>query len=272
MPTIKVHTYRGKSDETLRGIVEGVHDALVAEFGMLEDDRFEMIHQYDRNEFFYAAEFRGGPRTDDFVLLEISDRERTDEQKRRFYKAVVTNVSARTGIDDQNVLVILYSLPPVNFSFSGGRSGLEVIATETLNREAKLTGGKRRGYTNDEIIDAILKMFKGDRSDFVALLGDDFVLRMPRSMPYGGEFVGAKAFDDYYGSMTGQHWKSFVTDIDRVIDAGDHLIAPITITAEGRTGKKMSIENLWLFELKGGNVVRAQIYADTAAGVKALDA
>jgi len=48
--------------------------------------------------------------------------------------------------------------------------------------------------------------------------------------------------------------------------AEDHLIAPITITACGKdNGASMTIENLWLFDVRDGNVTRAQIYADTAA-------
>jgi hypothetical protein len=52
----------------------------------------------------------------------------------------------------------------------------------------------------------------------------------------------------------------------RVITAENYLVAPITITARGKTnGASITIENLWLFEVHDGNFTRAQIDADTAA-------
>jgi hypothetical protein len=30
----------------------------------------------------------------------------------------------------------------------------------------------------------------------------------------------------------------------------------------------MTVENLWLFEIDDGNVIRAQVYTDTAAGYR----
>ena len=50
-----------------------------------------------------------------------------------------------------------------------------------------------------------------------------------------------------------------------MIEADDHLIAPIKITATAKDGETMVVENLWLFTVADGNLRRAQIYADTAA-------
>jgi len=44
-------------------------------------------------------------------------------------------------------------------------------------------------------------------------------------------------------------------------------VAPIRVTARAKSsGAAINVENLWLFEIADGNIVRAQIYADTAAG------
>jgi len=49
-----------------------------------------------------------------------------------------------------------------------------------------------------------------------------------------------------------------------VIPAEDHLIAPLKINARAG-GKDIVIENVWLFTVADGNLLSAQIYADTAA-------
>ena len=44
-------------------------------------------------------------------------------------------------------------------------------------------------------------------------------------------------------------------------------MAPIRVTARSKSSEAtIDVENLWLFEIADGNFVRAQLYADTAAG------
>jgi ketosteroid isomerase-like protein len=69
--------------------------------------------------------------------------------------------------------------------------------------------------------------------------------------------------------MVDDYHDSFVTDLDHVLDAGDHLVAPITITARGKTSDSSIVaENVWVIELRDGNFAQAQNYADTAASVR----
>ncbi len=104
------------------------------------------------------------------------------------------------------------------------------------------------------------------------MLSDDLVLSMPASMPYGGEFTGPKEFDAFYSRVVdGDYWASFVTTPKRIIDAGDQIIAQIGIEATGKTsGTSISVDHAWIFDLAAGRIVRAQIYADTAAGTSAV--
>ncbi len=47
---------------------------------------------------------------------------------------------------------------------------------------------------------------------------------------------------------------------------GRHNNRSITITARGKAnGASMTVDNLWLFDVRDGSFTRAQIYADTAA-------
>jgi ketosteroid isomerase-like protein len=127
----------------------------------------------------------------------------------------------------------------------------------------------RAAHTTDEMVAAITEFFKNnDRRRLISMLRDDFVLKVPASLPYGGLYTGPEEIDAFLGRINdGPYWESFVTDLDRVIVADDYLIAPITVTARGKSnGVSMTVENLWLFEVHDGNFTRAQIYADTAAG------
>lgn len=240
---------------------------------MQPEDRFQLIHQHEPHEMVVNRDFRGGPRSDDFMVITIVDGlGRNDEKKKAFYRALVRNLSVRPGTRPADVFVKMHETSPVNFSFADGIPGTETIAREALDRAATVPG-TRDAYTRDEMVQAVTELFRdNDRARLVSMLRDDFVLKMPTSMPYGGEFVGAKAFDDYFARVVGagnEYYDRFVTDLVRVIEADDHLTAQIAITATGKTtGQTTDIENAWVFDTTGGNFRSAQIYADTAAGLR----
>jgi hypothetical protein len=127
-------------------------------------------------------------------------------------------------------------------------------------------------FTKPELIDAVTKLFKdNDRTRIVSMLSETFVLKIPETLPYGGSFQGAGEFDRYFKSIYEDHsfWSSFRTELSvgRVLDAGSYLVAPLRVTARAKSsGATITVENLWLFEVADGNFVRAQLYADTAAG------
>jgi hypothetical protein len=116
------------------------------------------------------------------------------------------------------------------------------------------------------------KLFDGnDRTRIVAMLPETFVLKIPETLPYGGLIHGPGEFDRFFRHIYDDYYSSFRTElaVGRVLDAGSYLVAPLRITARGKTSDtSMTVENLWLFEIADGTFVRAQIYADTAAGVK----
>jgi uncharacterized protein len=122
-------------------------------------------------------------------------------------------------------------------------------------------------YSNQDLIDKIIAMFgDNDRRSFVEALPDDFEFKIPASLPYGGLYKGRHTFDAFYQKMLDNFYETFAVSLERVLDAGDHLIAPIRIRAKGKSGREMDVENLWLFRVENGQIVFAQNYADTAAG------
>jgi uncharacterized protein len=125
----------------------------------------------------------------------------------------------------------------------------------------------QKQYSNQELIEKIVLMFgDNDRRSFVEALPDKFEFKIPASLPYGGLYKGRLAFDAFYQRMFDNFYETFVVSLERVLDAGDHLIAPIRIRAKGKSGREMDVENLWLFRVENGQIVFAQNYADTAVG------
>lgn len=126
----------------------------------------------------------------------------------------------------------------------------------------------KQRYTNEELCERVRTMFSGnDRRAFVEALPENFEFKIPASLPYGGLYKGAKTFDRFFQRIYDEFFETFVISMDRVLDAGDHLVAPIRIRAKGKSsGREMEVENLWVFRIEDGVIVFAQNYADTAAG------
>jgi len=266
MPFVSISLARGKSRAYLDGLSSAVHEALVQELGMNPDDRFQLIDQHEPGEMIFNRDFRGGPRSDDFIVFTITEGvDSGDQAKQRFYKTLVDLLQKDPGVRGEDVFVMIHLTPPANFSFANGVSATEIVAGE-----ARARAGATSTFTKPELIDAVTELFKAnDRTRIVSMLPETFVLKIPETLPYGGSFQGPGEFDRFFQRIYDDHdyWSSFHTDLDHVLDAGTHLVAPIRVTARSKSsGATIDVENLWLFEIADGNFVRAQLYADTAAG------
>jgi ketosteroid isomerase-like protein len=129
--------------------------------------------------------------------------------------------------------------------------------------------GTGRAYTTAEMTAAITELFKNrDRHPILPMLRDDVVLKVPATLPYGGEFTGPGAFDRFFAGTPGggDVWDSFTVHLDGIIGSDDHLIVQLTNTAIPKgSGQAVVFENLWLFRVGDGRFASAQLYADTAA-------
>lgn len=122
MPLARISLHRGKSAEYLQALSQGVHEALVESFDVPPTDRFQIIHQHDEGELIFDPNYLGGPRTHDFVVINITaGRPRTTETKRRFYADVVEKLGRALGIDAEDVMVVISMTTMEDWSFAGGR-------------------------------------------------------------------------------------------------------------------------------------------------------
>ena len=162
--------------------------------------------------------------------------------------------------------------PPENFSFADGAIVTDVTAAEALDAAAKQPGS-RDAYTKAEMTYAVTELFeRRDSSRILPMLRQDFILKIPATLPCGGEFTGPEAFANFFTGTPGgaQVWESFDVHVDQVIESPEYLVAQLTNTAVLKaTGKTVVLQNAWIFEAAGGRLTSAQLYADTAAASSA---
>jgi Tautomerase enzyme len=268
MPFVNISLARGTSTEYIEGVSTAVHEAQVQELGMNPDDRFQLIDQHEPGKMIFNRDFRGGPRSDDFIVFTITEGiDSGDQAKERLYKTLMELLQKNPGVRGEDVFVMIYLTPPANFSFASG-----VSATEAVAAEARARAGTAKTFTTPELIDAVTELFKAnDGTRIVSMLPATSVLKIPETLPYGGSFRGPGEFEQFFRRIYDNHdyWSSFRTElaVGRVLDAGGYLVAPLRVTGQAKSsGATITVENLWPFEIADGNFVRAQLYADTAAG------
>ena len=90
----------------------------------------------------FSRDFRGGPRSDDFIVFTITEGIDSGEQaKERFYKTLVDLLQKDPGARGEDVFVMIHLTPPANFSFAAGVSAAEIVAAQARARGTKLRPG-----------------------------------------------------------------------------------------------------------------------------------
>jgi phenylpyruvate tautomerase PptA (4-oxalocrotonate tautomerase family) len=119
MPLIHVHLRVGRSSEEKRAVLDGLHRAFVEAFAIPENDRNQLLHEHEPQNF----EAKYGP---DTVFVEASVfLGRSLEAKRKLYALIVENLG-HAGIPGDRVFIVLHEVPRENWGIRGGRAATDV--------------------------------------------------------------------------------------------------------------------------------------------------
>jgi phenylpyruvate tautomerase PptA (4-oxalocrotonate tautomerase family) len=116
MPLVNIFIPKGKSQEYVTAIADGVNSAVLSTLeGFPADDRYQIIHEHESYELEYQK------RTGDRVMLYLIMRSgQKPESKKAFYRKVVENLKRSPGIDPANVLIAITENHDIDWSFRDG--------------------------------------------------------------------------------------------------------------------------------------------------------
>ena len=121
MPLVRISLVKGKPRDHIRAISNGVHDALVEAFKVPADDRFQLIQQYDRDDFIYDPGYLGVDRSDDLVFIHITASDwRDTATKQAFSRTLVAKLAASPGLRPEDVMIALAPNRRDDWSFGHG--------------------------------------------------------------------------------------------------------------------------------------------------------
>jgi ketosteroid isomerase-like protein len=88
-------------------------------------------------------------------------------------------------------------------------------------------------------------------------------IRIPDTLPWGGTYRGPEGFKEMIGKFT-SNLEDFRPSPETFLEDGDYVAVPLDVQGRTTKGNDFSGRALWLYKLKDGRIVRAEIFADTA--------
>jgi len=122
MPLTTIHMRKGRSAAAKRAMADAVHGALNAALGIPETDRFQVIQEYEPDDFIHSDGHLGNTYTKDLIFLEVAFLVgRDDEKKKALHREINKRFVEALGIRPDDLFVIFTEVgPAANVSFGRG--------------------------------------------------------------------------------------------------------------------------------------------------------
>jgi len=122
MPLVRIDLATGRTPDQVRAIADAIHTAIVAEYGIPERDRFQVITEHPAQHIIAEDAGLGFERTEGVVVIQVfTQRGRSDETKQGLYRAVHDRLT-EVGVASEDVFIGYVENGPQDWSFGFGRA------------------------------------------------------------------------------------------------------------------------------------------------------
>lgn len=124
---------------------------------------------------------------------------------------------------------------------------------------------------NVDVIESAWEAFgRGDIDAAAEMVDDSCEIVASESLPWGGTYVGPEGFKELFTSMLG-NFDQFKGTPEKVLGADDdHVVVVARAIGQTKSGNEVDQYVTWVYRLRGGKVVSAQPFTDTARLLEAL--
>jgi phenylpyruvate tautomerase PptA (4-oxalocrotonate tautomerase family) len=121
MPLAKIHIRKGHPPEKKRAIADAVQASLIATLDVPDQDRFQLIQEYEDEHFIHTDAFLDLTYTRDLLMIEIAVIEgRSDDLKKALLADLNRRLVETTDVRSDDVFVAMYDIRAANVSFGRG--------------------------------------------------------------------------------------------------------------------------------------------------------
>ncbi|WP_342044100.1 tautomerase family protein [Bacillus sp. OTU530] len=122
MPLIRFDVIEGRDKESLKSLLDASHRAIVKAFGVPERDRYQIVHQHPAHELIIEDTGLGFGRSENVVIISVTSKQRTEEQKQNLYKLLVQELGESCGIEPNDIMVSIVTNGDADWSFGFGEA------------------------------------------------------------------------------------------------------------------------------------------------------
>jgi phenylpyruvate tautomerase PptA (4-oxalocrotonate tautomerase family) len=122
MPLVRFDLVEGRDDKALKQLLDASHRAIVKAFDVHERDRYQIITQHPATELRIEDTGLGFKRSLDLVIVTLTSTQRSDQQKKKFYKLLVDELWESCGIAPNDIMVSIVTNGASDWSFGFGEA------------------------------------------------------------------------------------------------------------------------------------------------------
>lgn len=122
MPFVRISLHKGMDSTIQNQISLSIHQALVHQFFIPEDDYFQVIERLDKEQIKYPNEYLGISHSDNIIFIQIiAGSGRTEEQKKNLFAEIAERISSTTETKINDIIIVLIENGTYhNWSFGKG--------------------------------------------------------------------------------------------------------------------------------------------------------
>ncbi|MFC9772065.1 MULTISPECIES: tautomerase family protein [unclassified Pseudarthrobacter] len=122
MPLVRIDVNEGRTPDELQRLSRGIHDAILAEYGIPERDYFHILTEHPSGQIVAQDAGLGFERTGGVVMIQIfTQAGRSQEAKQQLFAAVAGKLS-EVGVAGEDVFIGYVENTAGDWSFGYGRA------------------------------------------------------------------------------------------------------------------------------------------------------
>jgi phenylpyruvate tautomerase PptA (4-oxalocrotonate tautomerase family) len=122
MPLLRFDIIEGRDEKELKTLLDAAHRAMLEAFGVPERDRYQIVHQHPAREMIIEDTGLGFERSKDLVIISITSKQRTEEQKQALYRLIVKELGESCGIQPNDIMISIVENGNADWSFGMGEA------------------------------------------------------------------------------------------------------------------------------------------------------
>ena len=122
MPLVRIDLYEGRSDKELKKLLDTAHNVVVEVFKVPVRDRYQIVNEHRPSRMLIEDAGLNIPRTNNFVMIQITTRRRSREMKVNFYKRMVEELEKQCSIAPSDVMMNIVTSTDEDWSLGLGRA------------------------------------------------------------------------------------------------------------------------------------------------------